>query len=50
MTRHWLCVTISHNWEIVKRVNVWGVNDRYKITLKRYVSLGDALIFYARSV
>jgi len=46
MTRYWLCVTIPHNWEIVKRLNVWGVDDRYRITLERHVSLEDKFIFY----
>lgn len=46
MTRYWLCVTIPHNWEIVERLNVWGVDDRYRVTIERYVSLGDKFIFY----
>jgi len=46
MTRCWLCVTIPHNWGIVNRLNVWGVDDRYKITLERYVSLRDTFTFY----
>jgi len=43
--RYWFCITSPKNWEIVKRYEVWGVEDRYKITMKR-LTLDDLLIFY----
>jgi predicted RNA-binding protein len=44
--RHWLCITMPKNWEIVKQRCEWGVDDRYQITLKKNVSIGDLFIFY----
>jgi predicted RNA-binding protein len=45
-TRHWLCVTIPHNWKIVRERSLWGVDDRYEFTLKNNVSVGDIFVFY----
>jgi len=44
--RYWLCVTIPENWEIVKEKRKWGVDDRYQVTLKENVSVGDIFVFY----
>jgi len=44
--RHWLCITMPENWEIVKQRCKWGVDDRYQFTLKKNVSVDDLCIFY----
>lgn len=43
--RYWLCITTPENWEIVKKHNVWGVEDRYETTMKR-LKLNDLFLFY----
>ena len=44
--RHWLCVTGYHNWTVIEQKNVWGVDERYRITMERYVSPQDGVCFY----
>jgi predicted RNA-binding protein len=43
--RYWLCITIPENWQIVKEKLVWGVEERYQMTMRRLVE-DDFLIFY----
>jgi len=43
--RCWFCVTTPQNWEKVKEHGVWGVEDRYEITMKK-LTLGDIFVFY----
>jgi len=43
--RYWLCITTPKNWEIVKKNNVWGVEERYETTMKR-LELNDIFLFY----
>lgn len=43
--RHWFCITAPANWEIVKKYAVWGVEDRYEITMKR-LTQDDLFVFY----
>ncbi|MGQ9469324.1 MAG: EVE domain-containing protein [Nitrososphaerales archaeon] len=44
--RYWFCVTNPYNWLIVKQNKIWGVDYRYKTTIKDRVSEGDMLVFY----
>jgi len=44
--RAWFCVTNPYNWLIVEKERLWGVDYRYKITMKERVSEGDLLAFY----
>ena len=30
---HWLCITTSDNWEVIKKHKVWGVSKRYEKTI-----------------
>lgn len=46
--RYWLCVSGHHNWTVISQRNVWGVDDRYKLTIERNVSLEDELCFYVK--
>jgi len=44
--RAWFCVTNPYNWLIVKQNEIWGVDYRYKKTLKERTREGDFLVFY----
>ncbi len=44
--RCWFCVTNPYNWLIVKQNKIWGVDYRYRKTIKDRVSEGDMLVFY----
>lgn len=46
--RYWFCITTPSNWEKVKEHRVWGVEDRYEITMRR-LTLDDHLVFYVTS-
>lgn len=44
---YWLCITTHENWDIIRKQNIWGVETRYAVTIKR-VCVGDRLIFYVK--
>lgn len=46
--RYWFCITTPANWERVKEHLVWGVEERYEITMKR-LTLDDPLVMYVTS-
>jgi predicted RNA-binding protein len=44
--RAWFCVTNPYNWLIVNQNEIWGVDYRYKKTLRERANEGDFLVFY----
>jgi len=44
---YWLCITNDENWEVIKRLKIWGIPDR-KTNLTKKVKLGDILVFYLK--
>lgn len=45
--RYWCLVTSKKNWEVCKKHNLWGVDYRYFVTLKKFVRAGDKAIVYS---
>lgn len=43
--RYWFCITAPPNWEKVKQHMLWGVEERYQMTMKR-LTLDDLFAFY----
>jgi len=44
--RHWLLVTRPWNWQICQAKSLFGLDDRYRTTLLRFVSPGDLAAVY----
>jgi len=44
--RHWLLVTRPWNWQICESKAIFGMDDRYKTTLGRFVKPGDLAAVY----
>ena len=44
---YWLCITTRENWEVVRRNNIWGVEERHRKVISR-VNVGDKLVFYVK--
>ena len=45
--RYWCLVTSKSNWNICKENQVFGLDYRYFITLKKYLKKGDKAIVYS---
>jgi len=46
MERYWCISTSPENWEICKKSNVWGMDARYLVTLKKFLNAGDLAVVY----
>lgn len=46
MKRYWCISTSPENWKICEKNNVWGMDARYFITLKKFVRAGDQAVVY----
>jgi len=46
MKRYWCISTSPENWKICKENNVWGMDARYYVTLKKFLKEGDQAIVY----
>lgn len=44
--RYWILVTSKKNWEVCKENNIWGLDYRYSVTLKKFVNIGDKAVVY----
>jgi hypothetical protein len=44
--RHWLLVTRPWNWRICETQGLFGLDDRYRTTLTRFVVPGDLTAIY----
>ena len=44
--RHWCISTSVDNWEICRKNNVWGMDARYYLTLKKFLKSGDKAVVY----
>jgi|Deesub1362A_J573_1020465.scaffolds.fasta_scaffold05010_3 predicted RNA-binding protein len=45
---YWLCITTKENWDVIKKKNVWGVQERHVNTIGR-VKKGDRCLIYVMS-
>ena len=45
--RYWCLVTSKENYKICKENNVWGLDYRYYITLKKFLKKGDKAVVYS---
>ena len=45
--RYWCLVTSKENWKVCKENNVWGLDYRYYITLKKFLIKGDKAVVYS---
>ena len=46
IVRYWCFVTSEDNWKVCKEHNVWGVDYRYYVTMKKFVKTGDLAVVY----
>jgi len=44
MKRCWCISTSPENWEIYKKNNVWGMDARYYVTIKKFLKEKDQAI------
>lgn len=44
---YWLCITNEENWDIVRKNEIWGVNQKHKEKILN-VKEGDPLVFYVK--
>lgn len=44
--RYWCICTSSENWQICKSHNIWGMDARYFVTLKKFLKAGDKAVVY----
>jgi len=42
---YWLCITDQENWEVIKKHNIWGVEERHRNAIAK-VKPGDRLLIY----
>jgi predicted RNA-binding protein len=45
---HWLCITTEENWNVIKKKNVWGVQERHRNTIAK-AKPGDKCLIYVMS-
>lgn len=43
----WIGITNRENWEIIKKINIWGVSKKYENKILK-VKVGDNIIFYTK--
>ena len=48
MVNYWLCITNLDNWQVIKKMSIWGVSERHKGQLSK-AEIGDILLFYTVS-
>lgn len=46
---YWLCITTEDNWNVIKKKNVWGVQESHRNTIGR-VKVGDKCLVYVMSI
>jgi len=46
--KFWLCITGEENWNVIKRENVWGVQEKHCNTIAK-VKPGDKCLIYVMS-
>jgi len=44
----WLCITTEENWNVIKKKNVWGVQESHRNTIGRS-KVGDKCLIYVMS-
>ena len=44
--RYWCISTSAENWEICRKNNIWGMDSRYFVTLKKFLKEGDEAVVY----
>jgi predicted RNA-binding protein len=47
LLNYWICVTDETNWNIIKKLKLWGVPKRNRVLAER-VKIGDILVFYVK--
>ena len=45
---YWLCITTEENWNVIRKKNVWGVQEKHRNTIGR-VKAGDKCLIYVMS-
>ncbi|MEM2550385.1 MAG: hypothetical protein QW689_08260, partial [Nitrososphaerota archaeon] len=46
MRRYWCISTSPENWEICKKYGIWGMDERYYVTLEKFLSDGYLAFVY----
>ena len=44
--RYWCISTSPENWEICKQNSVWGMDERYYVTMEKFLKAGDKAVVY----
>ena len=44
--RYWCISTSPENWEICKQNGVWGMDERYFVTIEKFLKPGDKAVVY----
>ena len=44
--RCWCISTSPENWEICKQNSVWGMDERYYVTMEKFLKSGDKAVVY----
>ncbi|HIE15134.1 TPA: EVE domain-containing protein [Candidatus Bathyarchaeota archaeon] len=44
----WLCITTEENWNVIKKKNIWGVQEKHRNTIGK-VKAGDKCLIYVMS-
>ena len=44
--RYWCISTSAKNWEICRKNNIWGMDARYFVTLKKFLKENDEAVVY----
>ena len=46
--KHWIFSTSLSNYKICEKYNVFGVDERYRITAQNHINPGDLMFFYVK--
>ena len=44
--RYWCISTSPQNWKICKQNGFWGMDERYYVTIKKFLKPGDKAVVY----
>ena len=47
--KHWIFSTSLSNYRVCEKYNVFGVDERYKITAQNHVNPDDLIFFYIKN-
>ena len=45
---YWLCIKTEENWNVIKKKNIWGVQEKHRNTIGK-VNAGDKCLIYVMS-